>query len=74
MVGDLTFDVDVMGHAHVPGLGRRRHLLDSTCKINMMREKYPDLVILPAHDPGAAGRLVIAEQAPANIPRRKTCT
>lgn len=33
----------------------------------------PDLVILPAHDPGATGRLAAAEQAPASVQRRKTC-
>jgi len=33
--------------------------------INKMRQQYPGLVILPAHDPGAAGRLAHATgQAP----------
>jgi hypothetical protein len=33
--------------------------------INTMRRRYPGLVILPAHDPGAAGRLAQATgQAP----------
>ena len=33
--------------------------------INTMRQQYPGLVILPAHDPGAAGRLAQATgQAP----------
>jgi hypothetical protein len=33
--------------------------------INKMRQQYPGLVILPAHDPGAADRLAQATgQAP----------
>jgi N-acyl homoserine lactone hydrolase len=62
MVGDLTFDVHLMEHAHVPGIGQRRQLRDSTSKINAIRQIYPSLVVLPAHDPGAAGRLAAAKQ------------
>jgi hypothetical protein len=33
--------------------------------INTMRQRHPGLVILPAHDPGAASRLAQAtDQAP----------
>jgi N-acyl homoserine lactone hydrolase len=62
MVGDLTFDVHLMEHGHVPGIGQRRRLVETTRKINAMREAHPDLVVLPAHDPGAAGRLAAAER------------
>jgi glyoxylase-like metal-dependent hydrolase (beta-lactamase superfamily II) len=62
MVGDLTFDVHLMEHGHVPGLGRRSRSRESARKINKMRENHPDLVVLPAHDPGAAARLAAAEQ------------
>jgi len=38
---------------------------EATAMINKMRQQYPGLVILPAHDPGAAGRLAQATgQAP----------
>ena len=63
MVGDLTFDVDLMEQAFVPGIGQRSQLRDSTRKIIALRESYPDLVILPAHDPGAAAGLNAAERA-----------
>jgi N-acyl homoserine lactone hydrolase len=69
MVGDLTYDVHVLEDGHVPGVGGRRRLRESTANINKMRERMPDLVILPAHDPGAAERLVQATgQAPVNLP------
>jgi len=49
----------------VPGVGSRRRLREATAMINKMRQQYPGLVILPAHDPGAAGRLAQATgQAP----------
>jgi len=60
MVGDLTYDVHLMEHGHVPGVGSRRRLREATALINQMRQLYPDLVVLPAHDPGAADRLARA--------------
>jgi N-acyl homoserine lactone hydrolase len=60
MVGDLTYDVHLFEDGHVPGVGRRRRLRASTTKIKQLRRHYPDLVILPAHDPGAADRLARA--------------
>jgi N-acyl homoserine lactone hydrolase len=57
MVGDLSYDAHLFEVGHVPGVGSRRRLRKATAMINMMRQRYPDLVILPAHDPGAAGRL-----------------
>lgn len=60
MVGDLTYDVHLMEHDHVPGVGSRRRLREATALINQMRQIYPNLVVLPAHDPGAADRLARA--------------
>ena len=65
MVGDLTYDAHLLEVGHVPGVGSRRRLREATAMINKMRQQYPGLVILPAHDPGAAGRLAQATgQAP----------
>jgi N-acyl homoserine lactone hydrolase len=65
MVGDVSYDADLLRAGHVPGVGSHRRLQEATAMINTMREQYPDLVILPAHDPGAAGRLAQATgQAP----------
>jgi len=60
MVGDLTYDAHLLECGHVPGVGHRRLLRDATAMVNQMRQRHPDLVILPAHDPGAAGRLAQA--------------
>jgi N-acyl homoserine lactone hydrolase len=68
LVGDLTYDVHVFEKGHVPGVGSRRRLRESTAMVNQMRRQYPDLVILPAHDPGAADRLAQATgQSPATV-------
>jgi len=65
MVGDVTYDVHLLEAGHVPGVGSRRHLREATAMVNEMRQHHPGLVILPAHDPGAASRLAqAAGQAP----------
>jgi glyoxylase-like metal-dependent hydrolase (beta-lactamase superfamily II) len=68
MVGDLTYDVHLLEEGHVPGVGSRRRLRRATAMVNQLRCHYPDLVILPAHDPGAAARLALATgQAPVTL-------
>jgi glyoxylase-like metal-dependent hydrolase (beta-lactamase superfamily II) len=57
MVGDLTYDVHLLAAGHVPGMGDRRQTRASTALTNDLRKRHPDIVILPAHDPGAAARL-----------------
>ena len=57
MVGDLTYDVHVLEEGHVPGVGSRRRLRQASSMVTLLRSQMPDLVILPAHDPGAAARL-----------------
>jgi N-acyl homoserine lactone hydrolase len=65
MVGDLTYDVHLLETGQVPGVGRRRRLRESTAMVSKLRQQYPGLVILPAHDPAAAGRLAQATLAAA---------
>jgi N-acyl homoserine lactone hydrolase len=60
MVGDLTYDAHLLECGHVPGVGSRRQMRQSTARTNALRTQHPGLVILPAHDPGAAGRLAEA--------------
>jgi N-acyl homoserine lactone hydrolase len=60
MVGDVTYDAHLLEAGHVPGVGNRRRLREATAMVNAMRRQHPGLVILPAHDPGAAGRLAQA--------------
>ena len=57
MVGDLTYDAYLMQDGLVPGLGDRALVRRSSRAVNTLRGRYPDLVILPAHDPAAGARL-----------------
>ena len=61
MVGDLTYDVELMKQERVPGVGKKQGLRQATKAVNAVSDTYPDLVVLPAHDPGAADRLNTAE-------------
>jgi glyoxylase-like metal-dependent hydrolase (beta-lactamase superfamily II) len=60
LVGDLTFSVDHLDREQLPGIGERAPLLETTRKVNDLRRRHPDLVVLPAHDPTAADRLATA--------------
>jgi glyoxylase-like metal-dependent hydrolase (beta-lactamase superfamily II) len=57
MAGDLTYDVHLMQDGHLPGLGERAQVRASGRAVSMLRGRYPDLAILPAHDPAAGTRL-----------------
>jgi N-acyl homoserine lactone hydrolase len=39
-------------------VGNRRRLANTTGKVLALKEQMPDLVVLPAHDPTAAARLL----------------
>jgi N-acyl homoserine lactone hydrolase len=60
MVGDLTYDVHLLDEKHLPGMGHKHQMKQTTDRIHQLRETHPGLVILPAHDPGAANRLASA--------------
>ncbi|WP_198533872.1 N-acyl homoserine lactonase family protein [Streptomyces odonnellii] len=60
MVGDVTYDSGLLEAGHVPGVGERKRLTDTTVKINEMRRRNPGLTVLAAHDPGAASALATA--------------
>jgi N-acyl homoserine lactone hydrolase len=63
LVGDLTYDVGLLDRSHVPGVGDRQTLLRSTAMLNQLRALTPGLVVLAAHDPGAAAALAAAMSA-----------
>lgn len=58
LVSDLTYGADLLERRQVPGVGSRRRLTESTGKVLALKQQMPDLVILPAHDPTAAARLL----------------
>jgi len=60
LVGDLTYDVELLAGEHVPGVGDHRGLLASTRAVLGLRQRHPELVVLAAHDPAASGLLAAA--------------
>jgi N-acyl homoserine lactone hydrolase len=56
-VGDVTYDADLLAADRVPGVGDRAGLHETTRRINQLAAQFPELPILAAHDPAAAGRL-----------------
>jgi N-acyl homoserine lactone hydrolase len=63
-VGDLSYDNDHLERGEVPGSGDRARMELSTTMVNRLRGGIPDLVVLAAHDPGAAGRLADSLRRP----------
>jgi N-acyl homoserine lactone hydrolase len=64
LVGDLTYDIDRMERGDVPGSGDTARMHRSSDLVAGLKKRMPDLVVLAAHDPSAAGRLR-ASLAPA---------
>jgi N-acyl homoserine lactone hydrolase len=58
LAGDLTFGAGLLASGQLPGIGSRRQLADSSRKALALARRQPGLVILPAHDPTAAARLL----------------
>ncbi len=58
LVGDLTYVAELLERRQIPGVGTRRDLVAATEKVLALKERMPGLVILPAHDTGAAQRLL----------------
>jgi len=63
LVGDLTYTTDGLMNDRVPGTGNAQQLRASFAKVRALKQQLPDLVILPAHDPGAAKALRAAIEA-----------
>ena len=49
-VGDLTYEVDMLMKDEIPGRGDAATLRTSFAKVRALKDKLPDLVILPSHD------------------------
>jgi glyoxylase-like metal-dependent hydrolase (beta-lactamase superfamily II) len=61
LVGDLTYDVDMLSAGQVPGVGDRGQNRKTVGRVNALRQRHPGLVVLAAHDPAAATLLADAE-------------
>jgi N-acyl homoserine lactone hydrolase len=60
LVGDLTYDVNVMRRGLVPGVGTRAALRETSGRVLEFERRTGGLAILPAHDRAAARRLAAA--------------
>jgi glyoxylase-like metal-dependent hydrolase (beta-lactamase superfamily II) len=58
LVGDLTYGAEMLKRRRLPGFGDRGQLGETTENVLALAERMPGLVILPAHDPTAARRLL----------------
>jgi N-acyl homoserine lactone hydrolase len=58
LAGDLTYGAEILRRGQLPGVGSRRWLEESSRKVLALAEHQPGLVVLPAHDPTAARRLL----------------
>ena len=58
LAGDLTCGAEILQRGQLPGLGNRRRLAESSRKVLALATQQPGLVVLPAHDPAAAQRLL----------------
>jgi N-acyl homoserine lactone hydrolase len=58
LAGDLTYGAEILQRGQLPGVGNRRRLAESSRQILALAEQQPGLVVLPAHDPTAAQRLL----------------
>jgi len=54
LVGDLTYEAALMETGTAPGTGDAAALRLSYEKVRRLRERIPDLVIVPSHDFSAA--------------------
>jgi N-acyl homoserine lactone hydrolase len=58
LAGDLTYGAEILQRGQLPGVGNRRRLAESSRKVLALAGQQPGLVVLPAHDPTAAQRLL----------------
>ena len=60
LVADLAYELESLRNDRVAGVGDGPRLLESFAKVRRLGEQLPDLVVLPAHDNGAAAALAAA--------------
>jgi N-acyl homoserine lactone hydrolase len=58
LAGDLTYGAEILQRGQLPGVGNRRRLAESSNQVLALAGQQPGLVVLPAHDPSAAQRLL----------------
>jgi N-acyl homoserine lactone hydrolase len=69
MVGDVTYESELLEAGRIPGVGDARGLQRTSSMVHDLQSAYPDLAVLPAHDPGAADRLRVANSTSSDLTR-----
>ncbi|HEU4541382.1 MAG TPA: N-acyl homoserine lactonase family protein [Jiangellaceae bacterium] len=67
LVGDLTYDADLLAAGMLPGVGNKKQMRAALSQVNALRQAMPDLVVLAAHDPRAADLLAAADPEGAQL-------
>jgi N-acyl homoserine lactone hydrolase len=57
MVGDVTYEAELLEEGRIPGVGNQAALRVTSAMVRELKRSNPGLAILPAHDPGAADHL-----------------
>jgi len=57
LVGDVTYEAELLEAGRIPGVGDKSGLRRVSAMVRELERRHPDLAVLPAHDPGAADRL-----------------
>ncbi len=68
LVGDLTYSAELLFDDQLPGLGDHDALLASFAKVQAMKARMPELVVIASHDTTAASKLEAA-RAPVPVAR-----
>ncbi len=63
LVGDLTYEASLLDKGVLPGTGDKTVLQQSYAKVRRLKQRLPDIVIVPAHDFAAAKDVERATQA-----------
>ena len=70
LVGDLTYEADLLFQDKVPGTGNAKQLRASFANVRALNVELPDLVILPSHDPRTGDALKRALEEKRSRSRR----
>ena len=61
LIADLAFELNMLLTDHTPGVGENfAAMRESNARVRALKERLPELVILPSHDMETAARLAEA--------------
>lgn len=57
LVGDLTYDYELLLQGVVPGVGNRARMKESSNRVRELKRVWPELIIAASHDPKSASQV-----------------